>query len=193
MIAFLKITLNEYKFNVSYDDYQYIHDHDEIDYTKKVILFREFTENNNVFTIHEKMKESMNRIDEKNGKKYIVDQIKFNNGKITAFKDPVTNQVIEATTDFIERKNIVAGLTEKYGNQIVKFQNQSYTQIAKTIFDNEYGTVKQLQSNLSDKIFDIFDKNHIKPFCATLSKDIEQGDYGHGYDVCKSYCSTSIY
>jgi len=26
-----KITLNEYKFNVSYDDYQYIHDHDEID------------------------------------------------------------------------------------------------------------------------------------------------------------------
>jgi len=187
-----KITLNEYKFNISYDDYQYIHDRDEIDITKKVVLFREFTENNNVFTIQEKMKNSMERIDEKTGKKYVVDQIKFQNGKITAFQDPITNQIIESTSDFNERKLIVDGLSQKYGNHLVKFQNQSYTQISKIIFDNEFGTVKQLQSNLSEKIFDILDKNHIKPFCATLSKDFEQGEDGHGYDVCKSYSSVLL-
>ena len=187
-----KITLSEYKFNVSYDDYQYIHENDEqIDSSKKVILFREYFDGKNQFTIQDRMKESMNKIDTKTGKQYVIEQIKFNNGKITAYRDPISNQVVESTSDFLERKVIVDGLILKYGSHIVKFP-QSYTQIAKTIYNNEFGTVKQLHSNLSEKIFDILDKNHIKPFCATLSDDIEQGDDGHGYDVSKSYASVLL-
>jgi len=89
------------------------------------------------------MKESMNKIDKETGKKYVIEQIKFNNGKITAYRDPILNQVVESTSDFLERKVIVDGLTLKYGSHLVKFQNQSFTHIAKTIFNNEFGTVKQ--------------------------------------------------
>ncbi|MEI7669871.1 MAG: AAA family ATPase, partial [Pseudomonadota bacterium] len=78
---------------------------------------------------------------------------------------------------------------EEYGSHIIKFENQSYAQIAIAIFDNQFGSVSQLTSNLSDKIFEILDENHISPFIATVSADQEQGDYGHGFDITKSYAS----
>ena len=188
-----KIELNDYKFNVNYDDYQYIHDDNEsVDETKKVILMREYQDSNNQeVDIYSKIKYAMT-IERANGKSYIVDNVKFQNGRITAFMDPVTNVIYETTTDFVERKLIIDGLTIKYGQHLVKFENQSYTQISKLIFDNEFGTVAQLKSNLSDKIFDILNNNHIKPFCATISSDIEEDDFSMGFDVCKSYSSVLL-
>ena len=53
-------------------------------------------------------------------------------------------------------------------------------------------TVSQLKSNLSEKIFDILNNNHIKPFSATVSNDVEEDDYSMGFDVCKSYSSVLL-
>ena len=44
---------------------------------------------------------------------YMIEYIKFNNGTPTAFKHPGTNQIYEITTNFIDRRNIINGLSEK--------------------------------------------------------------------------------
>ena len=210
-----KISLGDYKFNVDYSDVQYIHkfshktidstdeDKDEdlsetqvgygLDVTKKVILFREYFDNDykEDHSIQKMMEKSMQNIDE-NGKSFIIDQIKFRNGEIVAYKDPYTDQVIESTTDYLERTEILEGLSTEFGSHVVKAQNQSYTGISNIIYDNLFGNRSKLSSNLSEKLFDIFDKNHIKPFCATISTDFIEDDNSCGFDVSKSYSAVLL-
>jgi len=134
------------------------------------------------------MYSAMNEIDE-NGQQFMIDHIKFSAGRPIAFKHPISKKIIEVTTNFTERRQIVNELSEEYGKHIIKFENQSYAQIAISIFDNQFGSVSQLSSNLSDKIFDILDENHLSAFIGTVSLDQEQGETGHGYDITKSYAS----
>ena len=176
-----RISLNESKFNISYNDYQFVKENDTASQDVKVLLY---DDSNDVMM--ELMKKAMNDEDA-NGKKYIIDNIKFSNGRPVAFKHPHREQIIETTSNFTQRKNIIDGLINEFGG--LKFENQSYSQIANIIFDNKFGTVSQLSSNLSDKVYDILDAHHISPYVGTVSLDQEQGDYGHGYDVCKSYAS----
>ena len=178
-----RISLNESKFNISYDDYQFVKENDIVRRDVKVLLYDDDKD-----VMMELMKNVMSEKDE-NGKKYMIDNIKFSSGRPIAFKHPITNQIIETTSNFTQRKQIIDGLIVDFGENIIKAENQSYCQIANIIFDNKFGTVSQLSSNLSDKIFDIFDAHHISPYMGTVSLDQEQGDYGHGYDVCKSYAS----
>ena len=178
-----RISLNESKFNISYDDYQFVKENDIASRDVKVLLYDDSKD-----VMMELMKKAMNDKDE-SGKKYMIDNIKFSNGRPVAFKHPITNQIIETTSNFTQRKNIIDGLIVEFGDNIIKSENQSYSQIANIIFDNKFGTVSQLSSNLSDKVFEILDAHHISPYMGTVSLDQEQGDYGHGYDVCKSYAS----
>ena len=178
-----RISLNESKFNISYDDYQFVGENNIASRDVKVLLYDDSKD-----VMMELMKKAMNDKDE-SGKKYMIDNIKFSNGRPVAFKHPLRDQIIETTSNFNQRKNIVDGLINEFGDNMIKFENQSYSQIANIIFDNKFGTVSQLSSNLSDKVFDILDAHHISPYIGTVSIDQEQGDYGHGFDVCKSYAS----
>ena len=105
------------------------------------------------------MKEVMNQKDE-NGKSYIITDIKFNQSKPISFKNPITNQIYESTSSYNERKTIIDSLEKQYGEHIVKFTNQSYTEISKLI------TIMNLEiSNLFVQIYQkkylIFLKNTI--------------------------------
>jgi len=195
-----KIDLNRYQYNTIYDDIQYIDSEDtEIDMNKKVILFCDYktkygTDGKQIIqddVILEKMHDVMIQKDE-NGKSYIITEIKFNQSKPVSFKNPITGQVYESTSEYYERKNIIDNLQIKYGEHIIKFQNQSYTQIAKTIFDNEFGNIKSITSNLSEKIFQVFDKHHLKPFIGTVDTNYFKDENSFGFDVCKSYSSVLI-
>jgi hypothetical protein len=180
-----RLTLSEYKFCINYDDIQYIdyYDNEMPNNSSKVILIKDNFEKN---TILEMMTWVMQTT------KSNIEYIKFYNGKPVAFRNPVTLQVYEITSFYDERKDIIDNLSIKYGNSKVKFQNQSYTQIAQIIFDNEFGNIKQLKSNLSDKIFEIFDTYKIGPYCARVSNDILETEDSNGFDICKSYSSVLL-
>jgi len=171
-----KINLNQYKFNTSYENIQYIDNEDiKIDMTKNVILFNDYkikygTDGKQIIqddVILDKMKEVMNQKDE-NGKSYIITEIKFNQSKPVSFKNPITNQIYESTSNYNERKTIIDNLEKQYGEHIVKFTNQSYTEISKLIYNNEFGNIKTIHSNISEKIFNILDKHHLRQFMGTL-------------------------
>jgi hypothetical protein len=132
-----KINLNQYKFNTSYDNIQYIDNEDiKIDMSKNVILFNDYkikygTDGKEIIqddVILDKMKEVMNQKDE-NGKSYIITEIKFNQSKPVSFKNPITNQIYESTSNYNERKTIIDSLEKQYGEHIVKFTNQFYHSI----------------------------------------------------------------
>ena len=184
-----RLTLDDYKFNISYEDsIEYIDDFTKKNpsINSKVVLFNDKKHENTLL-------EQLYKVT--NDSKTMVDYIKFNNGKPTAFQHPLTNQVYEITTDFTERKAIVQQLAKKYGPALVKFQNQSYTQISTIIFDNEFGNSKQLKSNLSNKVFETLDKYKIGPYCAVTTtdpKDLFEDDISFGFDICKSYSSVLL-
>jgi hypothetical protein len=186
-----KLDLGEYKFNVVYDDIQYV-EYDKnlclnIDESKKVILFED------VKSLEENL--LINLMNEVcHSTKTNIDHIKFNNGKPTAFKHPITSQIYEITTKYEQRYNIIDILKNKYGSSVVQFQNQSYTQIGQIIFDNEFGITKQLKSNLSHNIFEIFETYKIGPYCASNVENLDKvnEDDCFGFDVCKSYSSVLL-
>jgi hypothetical protein len=184
-----KLQLDDYKFNISYEDsIEYIDDFTKKNpsVNSKVVLFNDNKHDNTIL-------ENLYKVT--NDTKTMVDYIKFNNGKPTAFQHPITNQIYEVTSEFPQRKAIVEKLTKKYGKAIVHFQNQSYTQISNIIFDNEFGTSKLLKSNLSNKVFEILDQYKIGPYCAITStdpKDLFEDDMAHGFDICKSYSSVLL-
>ena len=180
-----KINLNQYKFKTSYENIQYIDNEDiKIDMSKNVILFNDYkikygTDGKQIIqddVILDKMKEVMNQKDE-NGKSYIITEIKFNQSKPVSFKNPITNQIYESTSNYNERKTIIDTLEKQYGEHIVKFSNQSYTEIAKLIYDNEFGNIKSIKSNLSEKLFNILDKHHLKQFMGTVNKNWYPDDF----------------
>ena len=195
-----KINLNQYKYHINYDNIQYIDSEDiKIDMSKSVILFNDYkikygTDGKQIIqddVILDKMKEVMNQKDE-NGKSYIITEIKFNQSKPVSFKNPITNQIYESTSNYIERKTIIDNLEKQYGEHIVKFTNQSYTEISKLIYNNEFGNIKSIRSNLSEKIFNILDKHHLKPFMGTVNSNFYPDDYSMGFDVVKSYSSVLL-
>ena len=142
-----KLQLNDYKFNVSYDSFDYYEDMDQnMNSDKNVILIEDDISRNIILELMEKVQNKTMKM---------IDFIKFNNGKPTAFKHPETNQVYEITSNFDDRKNIIKKLANKYGSHLVDFKNQSYTQISQLIFDNEFGNTSQLKSNLSNKLYNI--------------------------------------
>jgi len=183
-----RIELNDYKFNISYDDYQYLEkETDVIQQDKKVILFDDDQDG----MIYKFMEKVMNEKDE-NEKNYIVDNIKFYNGRVQAFKHPFKNIIYESTPYFSERKNIIDGLIEKYGKTIVKFENQSYTTISQIIYNNEFGTTQLLESNLSETLYNIFINNDVRAFQGNVNTDLKQDLQSTGVDVIKSYSSVLI-
>jgi hypothetical protein len=195
-----KINLNQYKFNTSYDNIQYIDNENiKIDMTKNVILFNDYkikygTDGKQIIqddVILDKMKEVMNQKDE-NGKSYIITEIKFNRSKPISFKNPITNQIYESTSNYNERKTILDNLEKQYGEHIVKFSNQSYTEISKLIYNNEFGNIKTIHSNLSEKVFNILDKHHLRQFMGTVNTDFYPDACSMGFDVVKSYSSVLL-
>ena len=194
-----KIQLNDYKFNISYDDYQYLETvKDEINLNSRVILLnndnKEFynDKENTDDVIYKFLNKAMKDTDEKN-KSYVVDSIKFYNGRVQAFKHPITNQIYEITSDFTERKNIIDDLTKKYGPSLIKFENQSYTTISQIIYNNEFGNIKLLESNLSDNIYNLFQRNIINAFQGNVSEDLKEDKNSYGVDIIKSYSSVLLY
>lgn len=183
-----KLILDDYKFNVNYDDIQYIENADLVQTNEsKVILFRE-NEDKDIIKV------MMARVMEET--ELNIDFIKFHNCAPVAFQNPATQQVYEVTSNYYERKRIIDNLTKKYGQSIVRFSNQSYTQIANIIFNNEFGNINQITSNLNKKVFGILDTYKIGPYCATAllnPLDAEEDKTNSfGYDVCKSYSSVLI-
>lgn len=179
-----KITLQDYKFIPSYDNIQFIRKYksiDQIDNEKSVILIND---------IDDVLLNIMDDVIKSTG--LMITNIKFHAGKPIAFQHPKTLQIFEVTEDYYERKQIVNDLTLKYGQNVVRFTNQTYTEIAKIIFDNEFGKLEQIKSNLSDKVYNILDTNHIKPYVATVSKDQKKDDNSMGFDIIKSYSSVLL-
>ena len=183
-----KLKLNDYKFNVSYDSFEYYSSiENNFSTEKNVILIEDDMSRNIILELMETVQNQTMKM---------IDNIKFNNGKPIAFRHPETNQVYEVTTKFDDRKNIIKTLANKYGSHLVDFKNQSYTQISQLIFDNEFGNTSQLKSNLSNKLYDIFETYPINPYCATTTYDqtlFSNNDDAYGFDVCKSYSSVLIY
>jgi len=187
-----KLSLNEYKFTINYDDIQYINNNQQTESTtSKVILFEDIDDVNENL-IMQKMKKVMDTTGT------MVEYIKFYNGRPVSFKHPITNQIYEITTNFLQRKSIIEKLALKYGQSVVHFQNQSYTQISQIIFNNEHGNTEQLKSNLSDNVWDVLNKYKIGPYCAVSTHDkvmtdpVCNFDKYNGFDICKSYASVLL-
>lgn len=180
VVASGHLQLNEYKFNISYDSIDFFPH-----YTKQILVQTDIE--------HDVLLNLMYDVQEKS--KTMIEYIKFNNGKPTAFQHPITKQIYELTDRFYERETILKFLASKYGKLLIDFKNQSYTQISQLIFDNEFGYTKQLKSNLSNKLFDLFEQYKIQPYCRTTTlnpKDFIQGSDCFGFDICKSYSSALI-
>jgi hypothetical protein len=109
--------------------------------------------------------------------------------RLTAFENDGT--VYEKTLYHDDRKELLKSLYKKYtkNNELFEFKNQTYAQIAKSIFEYHFGDVKLLKSSLTEQQFNIFNTYNILPYFKVIGNNfmMTKNRYGVAWDINKSY------
>ena len=115
---------------------------------------------------------------------HIIELFSFFDNKLTAFKHPKEDQIFVAGRDWDERKAICDTHYNKYKVADYKFVNQSWGNIARTMFENIYGTLPS--SGYSEDLKEIFYKYGVAPY--RMCKDKYVDNY-KSIDIRRCYTS----
>ena len=93
--------------------------------------------------------------------KNLIPEILHDDGRISGFRHPVTNQIFQLTSDYYERKNTCDELYKTVGFEDFKFKNQSWFQIGKLILEyKDIAFWENLMSDLSEEQHELFANHH---------------------------------
>ena len=93
-------------------------------------------------------------------------------GGITGFRHPVSNQIFQLTSDYYERKQTCDDMYETAGFDEFEFKKQSWSQIGKLIL--EYMDIAfwdNLMSDLSEEQHELFSKHHSSGYICRVDDD----------------------
>ena len=102
--------------------------------------------------------------------KHIIERFSFFDNKLTAFKHPIKDQIYVAGRDWDERKAICDKHYNKYKVADYKFINQSWGNIARTMYENLYGSIPS--SGYSEDLKTIFQNYSIAPYRMCVDKHV---------------------
>ena len=170
--------LKDKVYEICYDDMVLCEkDSDPLSYNNKVVLIDKGTSNDLCDLAHRVTTDT----------KCKVENIIFhNNGSLRSFQHPVTEQIFEITSDYNERKETCEQLSKIIYSADFEWKNQSFTQLAMSIYDNMFGNVNSFNSNLRTCHFDLL----IESPCAPL---VQKGNFGNNnsitFDTVRAYAS----
>ena len=178
-----RIELDEFKFDVKFEDYQFVSQQDlemegerlssgQMD--KEVVLLE--IDNLAEIVANSAMKTG-----------FLAYNMRFSGNRVTCFEHPVTNKIYISAEDHDDRVAACQKLHELHQCTEFKFMNQSFTQIASSYFDIHYGLVKQ--SECSSELTTIFDNYRMRPYITQFKENYELGTL-EGFD--KSRCYSGI-
>ena len=168
------LILQDFKWSVDYEHYDYIRSKNEIDTCENKLVL----------------------IDEKNLKDIILQRInkyglmiiniKFLNSCVTSFEDAYSGKIIESSVDYAIRKLACDTLYRKMLSiEEFKFKNNSWTDLATKVFNFKFGNIPN--SCYNDITFKMFEDYPVAPYIRTLAECIEETDRSYGFDICKCY------
>ena len=97
---------------------------------------------------------------------FTICNMRITNSKITSFIHPISEQIIETAENYNERKILCDKLYQLYNTHSLYFKNQSFANMAKSVFENIVGNVMKSCSTKYDN--DITDKYHTAPMINTF-------------------------
>ena len=125
----------------------------------------------------------------------MIEYLDIKNGNIINMYHPDGDYIIEASPDYLRRKNINAKLYKLFNTNKFIMKNQSYCSIAQNIFENIKGKII-IKNFYNDRVRDIVDNYYLTPLIQNLNKlrisknennkSISEYTY-HCFDHKKSY------
>ena len=125
-----KIELQDFKWLVDYEDYEYIENENYIDDTQKQLVLLDKKNLRDVL---------LKRIKDHH---IMVTNIKFINSAVISFEDPFTGKIIESSIDYNLRKLACKKLYDEFLSiEEFKFKNNSFTDLSNKIFNYKFGNI----------------------------------------------------
>ena len=169
-----KIELQDFKWLVDYEDYEYIENENHIDDTQKQLVLLDKKNLRDVL---------LKRIKDHH---IMVTNIKFINSAVISFEDPFTGKIIESSIDYNLRKLACEKLYDEFLSiEEFKFKNNSFTDLANKIFNFKYGNIPD--SCYNEITNSIFEDYPVSPYIKTLTENIKETKQSFGFDICKCY------
>lgn len=116
---------------------------------------------------------------------YMITALKIRESIIEAFQHPVTGQIIEYSPDYDKRKHVRDKFYSIKQLECFKFRNQSFTQLAGSMFEVMFGRVHKSSHIKEDE--ELIDMYHTKALMETLVKGHKFNENCKGFDIKKSY------
>jgi AAA domain len=122
------------------------------------------------------------------GTKTMIESFNYNDGRMTAFLNPVNQCAVIAGRDFMERRALCDEYFAKYKLIDYKFTNQPWGTIARIICDNQYNSIPS--SQYSPDVKDIFVNYPARPYRACFEREVQPGDVS--IDIRRDYTNILI-
>lgn len=173
-----KLKLDLFVFNVKYEDYSYFDSELEFNNTfdekthEKVCLVN----TSNLFLVANLVMYQS---------KYLIQGMKFSDGILKAFEHP-NGHIIQSVDEYNLKLLVCNQLYQTIKIDEFRFHNQSWANIAKTLYQIKFNNLKQ--STLSSQLSDIYKSYPVGPYIKQITIDTSFDKNTHkGFDICKSY------
>jgi purine-nucleoside phosphorylase len=165
-----RIELDSFKFDVKFEDYKYISLEDiEMRWED---LKDGIVEGDVVLIGTDNLKKLSIAVTSKTDN--LVYNMKLADGKVTCFEHPTTKKIYIGAEDYEERIEACSKFYAIHRCSEFKFVNQSFSQLARSLFEIKYGIIKQ--SEFSPSVAAILDASPVRPYIAKLRTR-------HEYDI----------
>jgi hypothetical protein len=158
------IDLGDFMFDIKYDDYDYIktktirHIMDRLKNAtnqKKIVLL----ENDDLCELASELMIDTDTM---------IINTKFSGSRLVAFEHPTTKQILIAAEDHDERKAVCEAMYQEIECEQLKFNNQSWTQLATIYYSLKYGEIKP--STYGPDLLHIFKEYRLAPYITVMKE-----------------------
>jgi len=184
-----RIELDVCKFDVKFEDYQYVAAEDiEMEMEslslgemkKKIVLLEKDNLSEVIANVALKTQ-------------FLTHNMSFSGNRVVCFEHPVTKTIYISAEDHDQRVETCKILHNEFPCTEFIFKNQSFSRLASSYFDIRYGNIER-QSECSPVVMAIFENYRIKPYTTQFTHELNalQMSQLQSFDVSRCYTSVLI-